>query len=138
MKEMSDYISHLENFNDLEVSVIRATKINKLFKAIFKMESIPREDEFNFKGRSRTLLDKWNKLLASDGAATNGVNGSTESKAGEKEAKADSEKADSEEPAKEGSDQKAKIGTDTKSDSPAAEEKNEEVCREEKHSLNAC
>ncbi|PHH60327.1 hypothetical protein CDD81_1853 [Ophiocordyceps australis] len=81
MKTMSDFISMLENFKDLEVSIIRITKINKVLKAILKLESIPRESEFEFKKRSQKLLDKWNKLLAGEpsappSASTNGINGS--------------------------------------------------------------
>lgn len=79
MKIMSGYVAKLEDFPDLEVSIIRATKINKVLKAILKMDSIPKEDEFKFKPRSQVLLDKWTKLLAVDEApakeATNGVNG---------------------------------------------------------------
>jgi hypothetical protein len=67
MKLMSDYITKLEGFPDLEVSIIRATKINKVLKAILKLDSIPKEDDFHFKPRSQALLDKWNKLLAVDG-----------------------------------------------------------------------
>jgi hypothetical protein len=85
MKLMSDYITKLEGFPDLEVSIIRATKINKVLKAILKLDSIPKEDEFHFKPRSQALLDKWNKLLAVDAPAppaaaegTNGVNGTQE------------------------------------------------------------
>ncbi|KAI9172056.1 Origin recognition complex subunit 3 [Paramyrothecium foliicola] len=90
MKQMSDFIAMLENFADLEVSIIRATKINKVLKAILKLDSIPREEEFRFKERSQGLLDKWNKLMAGDVApsnsgAPNGVNGATESH-GEKNA----------------------------------------------------
>lgn len=83
MKTMSDYVTKLEGYPDLEVSIIRATKINKVLKAILKLDSIPKEDEFQFKPRSQVLLDKWNKLLAAvDGAPAaaapaNGVNGSS-------------------------------------------------------------
>lgn len=81
MKTMSDYITKLEAFADLEGSIIRATKINKVLKAILKLDSIPKEDEFKFKPRSQVLLDGWNKLLAVDekpsGDAANGVNGSS-------------------------------------------------------------
>jgi hypothetical protein len=104
MKLMSDYITKLEGFTDLEVSIIRKTKINKVLKAILKLESIPKEDEFQFKPRSQTLLEKWNKLLAVDpspaeggagdepapaGAAekTNGVNGTASEPSEPKEAK---------------------------------------------------
>ncbi|UKZ62249.1 uncharacterized protein TrAtP1_003502 [Trichoderma atroviride] len=83
MEAMSSFITILENFQDLDVSIIRGTKINKVFKAILKLDSIPREEDFNFKKRSQALLDKWNKLLASDPApanTANGVNGASESK----------------------------------------------------------
>ncbi|KAM0338933.1 hypothetical protein ACHAPU_011129 [Fusarium lateritium] len=101
MEQMSEYVTMLENLKDLEVSIIRATKINKVLKAILKLESIPREDEFNFKDRSQTLLDKWNKLLATETAApaaetTNGVNGKSDAKADDK--KDDSGKENTEEP----------------------------------------
>ncbi|TQV95701.1 PWWP domain-containing protein [Cordyceps javanica] len=103
MKGMSDYLTALETFTDLEASIIRETKINKVLKAILKMDSIPREEEFSFKKRSQGLLDKWNKLLASAAAAapagnTNGINGSEEKRGtngtndGTTEGKASSEK----------------------------------------------
>jgi N-acetylmuramoyl-L-alanine amidase CwlA len=81
MKTMSDYIGKLEAFPDLEVSIIRSTKINKVLKAIIKLDSIPKGDEFQFKDRSQKLLNKWNQLLAVDekpsGEGANGVNGSS-------------------------------------------------------------
>jgi len=82
MKQMAEFVTKLEGYADLEVSIIRATKINKVLKAILKLNSIPKEEEFQFKARSQTLLDKWNKLLASEAstpvattapATTNGV-----------------------------------------------------------------
>jgi hypothetical protein len=74
MKTMSDYIAKLEHLPDLEVSIIRATKINKVLKAILKMDNIPKEGELKFKSRSQALLDQWNKILAQD-EPSNGVNG---------------------------------------------------------------
>ena len=65
MKQMSEFISKLEGYADLEVSIIRATKINKVLKAILKLSEIPKESEFQFKDRSKTLLEKWNKILES-------------------------------------------------------------------------
>ncbi|TVY86674.1 PWWP domain-containing protein [Lachnellula willkommii] len=79
MKQMSEFVTKLEGYADLEVSIIRATKINKVLKAILKLSNIPKEDEFQFKPRSTALLDKWNKLLASEqstpggGASANGI-----------------------------------------------------------------
>lgn len=99
---MSNFIALLENFNDLEVSIIRSTKINKVLKAIMKLDSVPREEEFNFKKRSQSLLDKWNKLLATDGtpAAANGVNGATDSHDGEKKTGTNGVKASGDAPKK--------------------------------------
>ncbi|EPE29218.1 Tudor/PWWP/MBT [Glarea lozoyensis ATCC 20868] len=77
MKQMSEFVTKLEGYSDLEVSIIRATKINKVLKAILKLTSIPKEEEFQFKPRSQSLLDKWNKLLASETETpvASGVNG---------------------------------------------------------------
>lgn len=124
MRQMSDYITILENFNDLEVSIIRATKINKVLKAILKLESIPREDELHFKDRSQSLLDKWNKLMAGDSAstptATNGVNGKAEEKkAGANGVKEDTEEPKKDEPEKEASEPKSEAGEDD--EKPASE-----------------
>ncbi|KAI9878261.1 MAG: hypothetical protein M1830_001440 [Pleopsidium flavum] len=69
MKSMSEFISKLETYADLEVSIIRTTKINKVLKAIIKLSSIPKDEEFNFKKRSHELLAKWNKILADDPSA---------------------------------------------------------------------
>lgn len=74
MKAMSEYVTKLESYADLEVSIIRSTKINKVLKAIIKLPAIPLEDEFHFKDRSSSLLNKWNQILdsAPESAATNG------------------------------------------------------------------
>ncbi|CAK7266122.1 Pre-mRNA-splicing helicase BRR2 [Sporothrix epigloea] len=80
MKTVSEYLTKLEGLADLELSAIRETKMNKVLKAILKIETIPREDEFKFKPRSQTLLEKWNKLLAPTSAveaATPTANGAS-------------------------------------------------------------
>lgn len=107
MKPMSEYLGILEKFSGLEGSMIRATKINKVLKAILKMDTIPLESEYNFKQRSQALLDNWATLLANAAAAapatgsTNGVNGSStpaaETKQSKNEVKTESSKP-SEEP----------------------------------------
>ncbi|GJC79986.1 PWWP domain-containing protein2 [Colletotrichum liriopes] len=142
MKMMSDYITKLESFADLEVSIIRATKINKVLKAILKLDSIPKEEEFNFKSRSQTLLDKWTKILAGGDAAaaaaaaasvtpapTNGVNGtkSEEKKqtpAASEGAKEESKAAEKSDEAEKPADKEEKEQKDKKSVEP---EKAEEV-----------
>lgn len=66
MKQMSDYITKLEEHANLEVSIMKATKINKVLKAILKLDSIPKEEQFKFKDRSQALLNEWNKILGTD------------------------------------------------------------------------
>ena len=78
MKQMSEFITKLEGYSDLEVSIIRATKINKVLKGILKLEEIPKDAEFKFRERSTELLAKWNKILESEtpapaSAQTNGT-----------------------------------------------------------------
>jgi hypothetical protein len=85
MAAMSNYIKKLEGYGDLEASIIRTTKINKVLKALIKLNTIPKDEEFNFKGRSVELLSKWTKLLGTDG--TGDENGAGPSSAVEKEDK---------------------------------------------------
>jgi hypothetical protein len=69
MATMSNFITKLENYGDLEVSIIRSTKINKVLKALIKLNTIPKDEEFNFKGRSVDLLGRWNKALGAESTA---------------------------------------------------------------------
>ncbi|KAF2806825.1 uncharacterized protein BDZ99DRAFT_86153 [Mytilinidion resinicola] len=87
MATMSDYFKQLENYTDLEGEIIKNTKIHKVLKAIIKLNSIPKEEEFKFKSRSADLLTGWTSALSSDmetpvvapavpvPGTTNGVNG---------------------------------------------------------------
>lgn len=118
---MSEYVTMLENFKDLEVSIIRSTKINKVLKAILKLQTIPREEEFHFKDRSQALLDQWNQLMANEpaAAAANGVNGKSEAKHSEKKRESHSGKEDTEEPKAEESG-KPKAEPEATPEAPAA------------------
>jgi hypothetical protein len=78
MANMSDYLKQLEAHEDLEAEVIKKTKVHKVLKAIIKLNSIPKEDEYSFKQRSSDLLTKWGGALAVDAEpaaepATNGI-----------------------------------------------------------------
>ncbi|KAI1863836.1 uncharacterized protein JN550_009334 [Neoarthrinium moseri] len=108
MQSMSDYLGKLEAFPDLEGNIIRATKINKVLKAMLKIAEIPKESEFNFKPRSQALLEQWNKTLAVEptpaaatAAPTNGVNGTPASKDAKETNGVNGEAETSQEPAKE-------------------------------------
>ncbi|KAJ6015075.1 hypothetical protein N7540_009666 [Penicillium herquei] len=69
MDVMATYFDKLEKHADLEVSIIRSTKINKVLKMIIKLNSIPRDEEFNFRQRSMVILSSWKSVLDSDAPA---------------------------------------------------------------------
>ncbi|KAF2187750.1 hypothetical protein K469DRAFT_725217 [Zopfia rhizophila CBS 207.26] len=66
MANMSEYLKQLEAYTDLEAEVIKKTKVHKVLKAIIKLNSIPKEEEHQFKKRSNDLLNSWNRALAAD------------------------------------------------------------------------
>ncbi|KAL8937549.1 MAG: hypothetical protein Q9211_003634, partial [Gyalolechia sp. 1 TL-2023] len=72
MKSMSEFLGELETYPDLEGSIIRTTKINKVLKGMLKITSIPQDEVHHFKDRSLKLLTKWNETLAKDGAGGSG------------------------------------------------------------------
>ena len=80
---MSEWMAKLENFTNLEVSIIRATKINKVLKNIVKMPAskIPMEDEFRFQQRSTALLDEWNTIPNIDDAGEDSMVANSNDKA---------------------------------------------------------
>jgi hypothetical protein len=141
MQLMSDYVTKLEGFPDLEVSIIRATKINKVLKAILKLDNIPKEDEFKFKSRSQVLLDKWNKLLAVDGSAApapaaeaNGTSKASAKANGVKEKTEASEPAKAEEP-KEANDEPKESKEDA-TEAKEASKENSKVTAEEESKMD--
>ncbi|KAJ5707175.1 hypothetical protein N7488_006976 [Penicillium malachiteum] len=69
MDVMATYFDKLEKHADLEVSIIRMTKINKVLKMIIKLNSIPRDEEFNFRQRAMAILSSWKSVLDSDAPA---------------------------------------------------------------------
>ncbi|KAK4499603.1 hypothetical protein PRZ48_010121 [Zasmidium cellare] len=70
MPGMAEFFSQLEAYTNLEPSIIRATKIHKVLKAIVKLVSVPRDDEYHFKKRSSALLEVWNKSMEEAPPAT--------------------------------------------------------------------
>lgn len=143
MPQMAQYIKKLEDYEELEVAIIRTTKINKVLKALVKLNSIPRDEEFSFRKRSVDLLGKWNKALGAepqdgDAAAeeketaksTPATNGVHEASADEKQEEKKDEPAPAvaepaAEPAKDGAEAKpADAETETKpaEEAPAAPE----------------
>lgn len=88
MQAMAQHFNQLEEYKNLDADIIRKTKVHKVLKAIVRLSSIPREEEYNFKKRSTDLLSSWSAALAAEDAtatpvvpaATNGVKQSEEKK----------------------------------------------------------
>ncbi|KAJ5157596.1 uncharacterized protein N7482_008696 [Penicillium canariense] len=69
MAAMASYFDKLEKHPDLEVAIIRSTKINKVLKMIVKLDTIPRDEEFNFRHRAMNILTSWKSVLETDAPA---------------------------------------------------------------------
>lgn len=67
MANMADFFSQLEAYDNLEPAIIRTTKIHKVLKAIVKLSSIPKDEDYQFKKRSSAMLEIWNRRMESDG-----------------------------------------------------------------------
>lgn len=129
MNVMDEQFKQLESLNDLDATVIRKTKINKVLKAILKLTEIPREDEFKFKERSSQMLSKWAPILGIDDSAkteaASTANGTKHEDSDKAEAKNEDEKEASEKPE---SDEKA---TETKTEDDEENEKVEDAPKAE-------
>ncbi|QIW96375.1 hypothetical protein AMS68_001893 [Peltaster fructicola] len=143
MTGMNEFFVNLESYEDLEPAIIRTTKIHKVLKAIIKLNTVPKDDEYQFKKRSQTMLEAWNKRMEANGevaskpaeektTTTNGDSKSKEEVEPEKaEEQADEidkkvEKVDTSELKKETTTEDTKSGADGEAakettDAPAAE-----------------
>lgn len=109
MADMSQYFTQLEGYADLEPQIIRVTKIHKVLRAVLKLSSIPKDEEFNFKKRSTELLDAWNAAIEGNAAPAESTPAATngETKAESAAPAATEESANAEEKADETRDDSA-------------------------------
>jgi hypothetical protein len=56
MPAVSDNLKWLEG-HDIDVEVLRHTKIHKVLKAISKLKDIPRDEEFGIRARCMKLME---------------------------------------------------------------------------------
>jgi hypothetical protein len=63
MPAVSDHLKWLEG-HDIDAEVIRHTKMHKVLKALLKLRSIPRDEEFSIRARSMKLLEMMNGRLS--------------------------------------------------------------------------
>lgn len=73
MPAMSGFMNQLEDLKELEADIIKETKIHKVLKKLIELGQIPRDEEFDFKKRSQSLLVMCNAALDNAQPATNGV-----------------------------------------------------------------
>lgn len=116
MATMATYFDKLEKHADLEVSIIRSTKINKVLKMIVKLSTIPRDEEFNFRQRAMNILSSWKNVLDSD---VPGVSGDKEAKATPNGVAKDDETAET--PKLETAEEKETDSKAAKDDTPMAD-----------------
>ncbi|TAQ84513.1 hypothetical protein B7494_g7155 [Chlorociboria aeruginascens] len=67
MDQISGYISKIESYASIELSVIQGTKIHKVLKSVFKLDNIPRDAEFHIKSRCQALYDKFHEAISLGG-----------------------------------------------------------------------
>lgn len=63
MTQLSNLLTQLEAFPDLEAQVITATKINKVMRALVKKADLPKEQELSIRSRAYALLDEYELTL---------------------------------------------------------------------------
>ncbi|CAI6339363.1 unnamed protein product [Periconia digitata] len=64
MSSMADLFTKLEELGDIEADILKKTKVHKVLKGIIRLDTIPRDEKFLFRVRSRNLLKKYTSALA--------------------------------------------------------------------------
>ena len=65
LPELSRFLKKLEDSPDLEVGVVKATKIHKVLIAICKLDPVPGNEEFGVKMRCEALIERFEKRMES-------------------------------------------------------------------------
>jgi len=104
MDSMAEHFTQLESYKDIEAQIIRETKVHKVMKAILKLDTIPKNDEYNFKKRASTLLAAWNPILDGGESKTPATNGDAKEEKDEDATMGEKTEVDIEEATKEPSE----------------------------------
>lgn len=89
MPEIDQLFTIVENHNEMTFEQLQFSKIGKVMRHTTALpdEKIPRDDEFHFRARAKSLVEKWheilnaNKMGAESPAETTGhMNGKSEEK----------------------------------------------------------
>lgn len=124
LPQLSSHIKTLEVNPDLEISIIRKFKVNKVLKQLLKIEDIPSDSFHRFRERAEKLLIRWSASTQETGDDTNGdVTPSVEDKDKKESEESDNKKAESEDKK---SDAAASSGV-KQEDEPKQEDNKEET-----------
>ncbi|KAG9040641.1 hypothetical protein FS837_000370, partial [Tulasnella sp. UAMH 9824] len=63
MPLLDQIFTNVENYPNLTIEYLLYSKLGKVIRYITKLSDIPRDDEFHFKERAKTLLFKWVAML---------------------------------------------------------------------------
>lgn len=58
-----EVFKHLENYEGMTVEYLSLTKIGKVMRHIESKGGIPRQEEFRFQERAKTLVEQWSRFL---------------------------------------------------------------------------
>jgi len=74
MPQHDKLFTEVEQYDGLTIEHLTHSKIGKVMRHIAALDvaKIPREDEFNFRGRANTLVEKWHKIAGTADSQMNG------------------------------------------------------------------
>ncbi|THU87097.1 hypothetical protein K435DRAFT_867602 [Dendrothele bispora CBS 962.96] len=81
MPGMDQLFAAIESYDKMTIEYLRFSKIGKVMRHIVALdaERVPKDEEFRFRERAKTLIDKWHQLLGP--SSTNKANGTGEATA---------------------------------------------------------
>lgn len=129
LPQLSSHMKTLEVNPDLEISIIRKSKVNKVLKQLLKIDDIPMDEVHKFRERSEKLLTLWSSI--NDGKDTFSTTGTASAIADVKDENGH-ESAPAEDDTVKKNDDKEANGDVVKKEAAGAEEKNEVSKTEEK------
>ncbi|KZT71650.1 hypothetical protein DAEQUDRAFT_91074 [Daedalea quercina L-15889] len=81
MPALDQLFSTVENYQNMSIQYLTFSKIGKVMRHINALpkDKVPRDDEFHFKDRAKSLVDKWHDILNENKGKPNGAAAAGES-----------------------------------------------------------
>jgi hypothetical protein len=79
MPALDQLFKTVEAYDKMNIQYLQFSKIGKVMRhiTILADAKVPRDDEFKFKDRAKSLVDRWHSILSSNKGTTNGVDPSS-------------------------------------------------------------